>query len=71
MTIKTVLDFVTYKERLENAAASMTLAYYDYMDNNGSSDADWFWNDFQTKRKAYKELLDEVKTEEELKNNNE
>ena len=66
MTIKTVLDFVTYKERLEHAAASMMLAYLDYKDNNGSEDAGEFWRDFDRKRNEYQAIRDEVKTEEEL-----
>jgi hypothetical protein len=68
MAIKDVVDFVTYKERLDNAEASMMLAYLDYKDNNGSEDAGEFWRDFEKKREEWREIRDEVKTEEELEN---
>ena len=54
-----VLRFVTHEERLKEAEGKMVLAYYDYMDNTGSSESDWFWQDFQEKRLAYKAVKDE------------
>ena len=59
-----VLKFVTYKERLEEAEGKMVLAYFDYKENTGSDDVDWFWNDFQDKRKAYVAIKDEVPQDE-------
>lgn len=61
MAINNVVDFVTYKKRLEDAEASMQLAYLDYKDNTGNDDVDWFWNDFEKKREIWRAIRDEVK----------
>lgn len=63
-----VLDFVTYEERLNEAAARMTLAYYDYKDNNGSEDAYIFWRDFENARDAYIAIKEEFGEPVERKN---
>jgi hypothetical protein len=61
MSIDNVVDFITYKERLKDAEAAMVLANYDYEDNAGSNDAEWFWQNFEEKRNAYRAVRDEVK----------
>jgi hypothetical protein len=58
--VQDVLDFVTYKERLKYAEASMMLAYMDFTENNGSDDRDWYWQNFETKRNEYRAIRDEV-----------
>lgn len=64
MSINNVLDFVTYKERLRDAEAAMVLANYDYGDNSGSADADWFWQEFEKRRDEYRAIRDEVKEDD-------
>jgi hypothetical protein len=68
MPIKNVLDFVTYKERLKHAEDSMMLAYYDYLDNTGNSDAREFWRDFEKARGEWQAIRDEVKEDESTEN---
>jgi hypothetical protein len=59
-----VLKFVTYKERLKNAEAEMVLMYYDYQDNSGSNDSDWFWRRFEDARNQYRAIKNEVPQDE-------
>ena len=54
-----VLEFVTQKQRLDDAAGLMMLKYYDYTDNTGSEYAREFWNDFEDARNAYRKVRDE------------
>lgn len=41
---------------IEDAAAEMQLRYLDCLDNNGSSEADYFWHRFEEARDTYRRI---------------